>query len=159
LASPAADEAPASSEETPQAAAADEEIEIWRPAPRRPRAPPRPHGGNREAASHGGKHREQRRHGRPENRAPAEAADASAAPASPSPAPQPLRHGRPDRRDEEARRRDKGGEDSRPPREERRPNRDFGPRRESRPVQVDPDSPFAKLAALKPLLERRDKRT
>ncbi len=159
LASPAADEAPTSSEEAPQVATADEEIEIWRPAPRRPRAPPRPHGANREAASHGGKHREQRRHGRQENPAPAVAADATAASASPPPSPEPHRGRRPDRRDEEARRRDKGGEDTRPPREERRPNRDFGPRRESRPVQVDPDSPFAKLAALKPLLERRDKRT
>ena len=45
-----------------------------------------------------------------------------------------------------------------PTRDERRPQKDFGPRREPRPTPVDPDSPFAKLAALKPLLERRDKR-
>ncbi len=43
-------------------------------------------------------------------------------------------------------------------RDDRRPQKGFGPRRDSRPAQVDPDSPFAKLAALKPLLERRDKR-
>jgi ATP-dependent RNA helicase SUPV3L1/SUV3 len=32
-------------------------------------------------------------------------------------------------------------------------------KKEYRPPQVDMDSPFAKLLALKPLLERRDKRT
>jgi ATP-dependent RNA helicase SUPV3L1/SUV3 len=155
-----AEEAPASSEVTPPVAPdVDEEIEIWRPAPRRPRAPPRPHGA-REASAHPGKGRDQRRHSRPEARAPAEAAGASPAAEAP-PSPQtPARGGGQHRRDEEARRRDgRGAEDARPPREERRPNRDFGPRREPRPVQVDPDSPFAKLAALKPLLERRDKRT
>ena len=163
LASPAADEAPGSSGESPPVAAADdEEIEIWRPAPRRPRAPPRPHGAGREASAHTGKgrDRDQRRHSRPETRAPAEPVEARPAAEAP-PSPQtPARGGGQNRRDEEARRRDsKGAEDARPPREERRPGRDFGPRRESRPVQVDPDSPFAKLAALKPLLERRDKRT
>ena len=163
LASPAADEAAESSAETPPVAdGADEEIEIWRPAPRRPRAPPRPHGAGRDASAHPGKgrDRDQRRHGRPETRAPAEAAEAPLVADAP-PSPQfPARGGGQNRRDEEARRRDsKGPDEARPPREERRPNRDFGPRRESRPVQVDPDSPFAKLAALKPLLERRDKRT
>jgi hypothetical protein len=32
-------------------------------------------------------------------------------------------------------------------------------KKEHRPAPVDMDSPFAKLLALKPLLERRDKRT
>jgi ATP-dependent RNA helicase SUPV3L1/SUV3 len=124
------------------APAADEEIEIWRPAPRRPRAQ-RPHHeprAEREARPHRGK--PQRRENRPAGEAPEARAQA------------PHRPPRPERRDEGPRRFDGKGEG----REDRRPHKDFGPRRDQRPTQIDPDSPFAKLAALKPLLERRDKR-
>ncbi|MDE3176689.1 MAG: helicase, partial [Pseudomonadota bacterium] len=59
-------EAAATEGETAEVAAPEEEIEIWRPAPRRPRAPPhqRPHGGEaREGRPpHGKPHH--RRHGR-----------------------------------------------------------------------------------------------
>jgi ATP-dependent RNA helicase SUPV3L1/SUV3 len=53
---------------------------------------------------------------------------------------------------------DRGGGPSfkEPKRDDRRDDRP--PRKEPRPAVVDPDSPFAKLAALRPLLERRDKR-
>ena len=125
-------------------AAADEEIEIWRPAPRRPRAPPRPQG--RDARPHGRPHR---RH-EPAVEAAAAAEPAEAPPRSPRPQRAPWR-------EEGPRRSEAKGKDERP-RDDRRPHKDFPPRREPRPAQVDPDSPFAKLAALKPLLERRDKR-
>lgn len=124
-------------------AGADEEIEIWRPAPRRPRQGAHQGSGpEREARAHRGKpHRR-------ENRPAGEAAPQEARPQAPHRPP------RPERRDEAPQRFEgKGGG-----REDRRPHKDFGPRRDQRPVQVDPDSPFAKLAALKPLLERRDKR-
>ena len=73
----------------------------------------------------------------------------SAASAEAPPRPQGRIH-RPERRDEGPRRHETKGNEERV-REDRRPPKDFGPRRESRPVTVDPDSPFAKLAALKPL--------
>jgi ATP-dependent RNA helicase SUPV3L1/SUV3 len=151
-----------------EAAAEDEEIEIWRPSPRRPRAP-RPQHEPREARGEPREAREARPHrGKPHRR------DNRPAEASPSASPEatgaevraqaPQRPPRPERRDEGSRRFEgkgvegKGVEGKREGREDRRPHKDFPPRREPRPVQVDPDSPFAKLAALKPLLERRDKR-
>ena len=125
---------------------ADEEIEVWRPAPRRPRAPRHQHGAERDNRPHRGKpHRHDAR--------PAAAPTGEAA-ATEARAQTPQRLARPERRDEKPKRFDGKGEG----RDDRRPQKDFGSRRESRPVQVDPDSPFAKLAALKPLLERRDKR-
>lgn len=170
----------------PAAIVEDEEIEIWRPAPRQPRPPQRQAhapGGQPEAARgprHGRDHR--RHHHQTET-----AAQPAAAEAAPAPAPEgeaPRRHEfrrdhRPEgRRDERA----QGGQGYRgqrdgkgPPREDRkpaeghRPSRDGGhgqrdgahgqPRKEPRPQTIDPDSPFAKLLALKPLLERKDKRT
>jgi ATP-dependent RNA helicase SUPV3L1/SUV3 len=139
---------------------ADEEIEIWRPTPRRPRAP-RPNHEAREARPHRGKpHRRENRPGQDAPRqdpahqdAPGPDAAAPQAAAPDARAQSPHRPPRPERRDEGPRRFEGKGE-----REDRRPHKDFGPRREPRPTQVDPDSPFAKLAALKPLLERRDKR-
>jgi ATP-dependent RNA helicase SUPV3L1/SUV3 len=122
--------------ETP---AADEEIEVWRPAPRRPRAPQRPPRQDRAAAPEPNRRHSQ--HRPPEAAIPVEAV----APAAAEPA-------RPVKRRDETPRRFEGKGDKRG-RDERR---DFPPRRESRPA--DPDSPFAKLAALKPLLEQRDKR-
>ena len=134
----------------------EEEVEIWRPAPRRPRAPHhRPHGAEQEARpAHGKPHR---RHGRPAHDSkPAEAPAAEAAPAAET-RPQEPRAPRPERRDDGPRR-SEGRPGQERVREERRPQKDYAPRREPRSAPVDPDSPFAKLAALKPLLERRDKR-
>ena len=126
----------------------DEEIEVWRPAPRRQRAPQRPPRAERPAQ---GPNR--RPHHAPEAERPAASGEAAAAPTEP-----------PRRRDETPRRfQGKGegrfeGKGDKRPREERQRDerREFTPRRDSRPA--DPDSPFAKLAALKPLLEQRDKR-
>ena len=136
------------------AAVAEEEIEIWRPAPRRPRAPPhqRPQTGEpREGRpTHGKPHR---RHGRAPEAAPAAPAVAAISGETTRP-PEPARPPRPERRDEGPRRFEGKSKDER--RDDRRPQKDIAPRRETR--QADPDSPFAKLAALKPLLERRDKR-
>jgi len=132
--------------------AAEEEVEIWRPAPRRPRAPHRPHGAEHEARpAHGKPHRRHGRHSRDDK--PAEAAATEASPAAEA-RPQEQR---PPRRDEGPRR-SEGRSGQERVREERRPQKEFAPRREPRATPVDPDSPFAKLAALKPLLERRDKR-
>ncbi|MDE3177689.1 MAG: hypothetical protein KGM15_16430, partial [Pseudomonadota bacterium] len=85
---------------------------------------------------------------------PEAAAPASGESPRPQEAPQAPRPPRPERRDDAPRRFEGKGKDER--RDDRRPQKDFAPRRETR--QADPDSPFAKLAALKPLLERRDKR-
>jgi len=134
-----------------ETADADEEIEIWRPTPRRPRAP-RPNHDAREARPNRGK--PHRRESQPAQAAPGQDAAPPQAPAPEARAQAPHRPPRPERRDEGPRRFEGKGEG----REDRRPHKDFGPRREPRPTQVDPDSPFAKLAALKPLLERRDKR-
>ncbi len=135
-------------------AVAEEEIEIWRPAPRRPRAPPhqRPQTSEpREGRpTHGKPHR---RHGRAPDAAPAVAVVAAISAETARP-PEPPRPPRPERREDGPRRFEGKGKDER--RDDRRPQKDFAPRRETR--QADPDSPFAKLAALKPLLERRDKR-
>ena len=132
----------------------DEEIEIWRPAPRRPRVAPRPQAGEGANPRFPPRHR-RRQHGSPAAEAasteakPAET-PVAAAEAAAAPAPE---------RDERPRRFERKRNDEHPQRrDDRRPPKDFAPRREPRPTQVDPDSPFAKLAALKPLLERRDKR-
>ncbi len=130
--------------EEPEAAvaaapAADGEIEVWRPAPRRPRAPQRPPRQERTAAP--GPNRRHAQHRQPEAAAPVEVV-----------APAPAEPARPEKRRDETPRRFEGKGDKRG-RDERR---DVPPRRDSRPA--DPDSPFAKLAALKPLLEQRDKR-
>jgi ATP-dependent RNA helicase SUPV3L1/SUV3 len=138
--SPTADEGVSTAETAP---APEEEFEIWRPAPRRARTARPAHGGEREAQAHRGK--PQRRQVRPAETAP------QAVEARPKP---PQRFERPERRGETPQRIEAKEEG----RDDRRPQKGFGPRRESRPAQVDPDSPFAKLAALKPLLERRDKR-
>ena len=125
----------------------DEEIEIWRPAPRRQRAPQRPARAERPAP--GSNHRRPQRS--PEAERPT--ANAESAPASQAEAPQrrdeaPRRfEGKGEKRHRDERHRDERNRDER---------REFTPRRDSRPA--DPDSPFAKLAALKPLLEQRDKR-
>jgi ATP-dependent RNA helicase SUPV3L1/SUV3 len=128
----------ASVAETAKAEALDEEIEIWRPA-RRQRAPQRPPRAERSAA--GPNRRPQRA---PEAERPAAAA-AEAAPAEPQ-----------RRRDESPRRFEGKGDKRHREDRNRDERREFTPRRDSRPA--DPDSPFAKLAALKPLLEQRDKR-
>ncbi|HXT05370.1 MAG TPA: hypothetical protein VN715_00345 [Roseiarcus sp.] len=134
--------AEAAAEAASPAADEHEKIEIWRPAPRRPRAPRHEPSVEHEARPHRGK--PQRRERPPAS----EAAAPEARPQAPHRAP------RAERRDDGPRRYEGKGDG----REDRRPHKDFGSRREQRPVQVDPDSPFAKLAALKPLLERRDKR-
>jgi ATP-dependent RNA helicase SUPV3L1/SUV3 len=139
---PAPEAAEGSDAEAPTEAAPDEEIEIWRPAPRRARMG-RPHSG--EAAAQTPRGKPHRRHSKPSD-GPREAAGAAPPPAS--------RPARPEGRDDAPRR----FEGKRDQREERRPSANYAPRREQRPAQIDPDSPFAKLAALKPLLERRDKR-
>lgn len=51
--------------------------------------------------------------------------------------------------------RGEGGRGPRPPREDRGPRREGAPPRERREKQADPDSPFAKLAALKAQLENK----
>ena len=157
-AEPAA-EAPATEPtvETVAAAAEDEEIEIWRPAPRRARAPQRPHGEEREGRTpHPGKSRDARRQDRPATAEAANAGEAASSEAPPRPQGPP-RGQRPERREDAPRWREAKGKEERA-RDDRRPPKELGPRREARPTPVDPDSPFAKLAALKPLLERRDKR-
>jgi ATP-dependent RNA helicase SUPV3L1/SUV3 len=158
----------AAPESAEAAAVAEEEIEIWRPAPRRPRAqrPPRT---EEDARPHRGRP-QHRRDGRPP-----QAAQAS------EERPQDQAQHRPHRQErrDDSSRRPEGGDENRPKKDfapkrdfgsrkdfgskqDLGPKRDFGPkgnagpRRDQRPV--DPDSPFAKLAALKPLLERRDKR-
>jgi ATP-dependent RNA helicase SUPV3L1/SUV3 len=165
--------------ETPPPAE-DEWVEVWRPAPRRrPQPAPRPSAphGEREAATPRQARDPRRRWTRDEAPRPeASAHDAVRveAPASitaetslPSASEGSREVGRP--------------EDGTPSRQERGPRRPHrGPRvepakasepgrggretnapvkREQRTPPVDMDSPFAKLLALKPLLERRDKRT
>jgi len=158
----------------------DVEIEVWRPAPRRrpqPAARPSAPVGEAEGAARPPRHhREPRRHhGRDHSAAtPAVAADATSAnvEANGAPAETPReprrfegrgegrhdagqRHGqrRPNpykgSRNDEGRDASRGGKDAAP----------APVKKEPRPQTIDMDSPFAKLLALKPLLERRDKRT
>ena len=153
----------------------DPVIEVWRPAPRRrqthhhrPAPPPEgtgrivwrardPKDAHRKGggAPHQGRPYEQT----PES-APAPVPSVPAEPATPAEAPP---------REESPRWERQGRGDQRPPskgprRDERRDDSapkggDRPPRKEPRAPVVDPDSPFAKLAALRPLLEKRDKRT
>jgi ATP-dependent RNA helicase SUPV3L1/SUV3 len=161
----------------------DEWIEVWRPAPRRrpqPAArsiPTAPSGGG-EAARPPGQARDRRRHwprdtaSRPEASTQDAAAETSAPVAGETPAPAANEGPR------EASRRD-GGAPHRHERGRGRPHKgsraeeakasepargakdaaNASVKKEHRPQPVDMDSPFAKLLALKPLLERRDKRT
>ncbi len=162
----------------------DEWVDVWRPAPRRrpqpaPRSIPTAPSGEGEAARPPRQARDPRRRW-PRDAAPRpEASAQDAAPAETPPAvavetPAPAANEGP----REASRRD-GGAPHRHERGRGRPHN--GPRaeeakatepargakdaanatvkKEHRSQPVDMDSPFAKLLALKPLLERRDKRT
>lgn len=120
-----------------------------------------------EGAERSGEHRRhRRRHGRPQQQPAAQ--DANAATGEAAAAPQadqrpPRRDGRRDdhRRDEGRRdgKRFEGKRDGK--RDDRRDNRrdggsrEFPPRREQRDRPIDPNSPFAKLAALKAQLEAK----
>jgi ATP-dependent RNA helicase SUPV3L1/SUV3 len=115
-------------------------IEVWRPG--RPDGRRRPRGSRGDARIGGGKRT-------PEAVNPAAAADAASAPA-PVPSERPPRHGRkgrPERHDRPERPHREGG---RPHFNAMRPER-----REKAP---DPNSPFAKLAALKAQLEANKER-
>jgi ATP-dependent RNA helicase SUPV3L1/SUV3 len=164
----------------PGAPAAEEEwIEVWRPAPRRRPEPPqrsaasaRPADG--ETAQAPRQTRDQRRRwGRDSTPRPEMAGQqgrGSEPPAVAAPPPvQESPEGRlPDndapRRQERGRRHFQKGqraEEVHAPDAQRSAKETAKPpvRKEYRPAPVDMDSPFAKLLALKPLLERRDKRT
>jgi len=171
---PPAVEAPVA--ESAPAPAEDETIEVWRPAPRRPRHQHhrqqqhhrhRPsHGPRPEGAAEGQSERpagQEARGGRPWRNRQAGSGE------NPRPAADARQEGRqgdgrrgppPWRRDGAAkgdRREDSGGE--RRPEESKRPEKGK-PRpqpTESRKPAVDLDSPFAKLLELKPLLQGRDK--
>ena len=154
-------------------------IEVWRPAPRRRqthhhRLPP-PEGTGRivwrardpkdagrkgGGAQHAGRSRDKNAES---PSAPTPSVVAEAAPPAQDAAPEVAR------RDESPRYERQGRGDHRPPfkgqkRDDRREDQgqkagDRPARKEPRPAVVDPDSPFAKLLALRPLLEKRDKRT
>ena len=162
----------------------DEWIEVWRPAPRRrpqpaPRSIPTVPSGEGEAA------RPPRQARDPRRRWPRDAAprpEASAQVAAPAETPAPVDGETPapaaNEGPREASRRD-GGAPHRHERGRGRPHKgsraeeakasepargakdaaNAPVKKEHRPQPVDMDSPFAKLLALKPLLERRDKRT
>ncbi|MFS8036979.1 helicase-related protein [Xanthobacter sp. AM11] len=172
---PGAPEAVAAGEEAPEAAAVAAEvpaepelIEVWRPgrppgAPRRERpahegrrfgerkegAPPR------EGERKEGDRRGDRRDGRPPHRRPETAPAAEAgAPAAGAPegerGPRPPRNDRPFRGPRE-------GEGHRGPRPEHRADPRPAPQERRREKPVDPDSPFAALAALKARMEAEKK--
>ena len=162
----------------------DEWIEVWRPAPRRrpqpaPRSIPTAPSGEGEAARPPRQVRDPRRRW-PRDVAPRPAASAQDAAPAETPAlvaaetPAPVVNDEP----REASRRD-GGAPHRHERGRGRPHKgsraeeakasesargakdaaNASVKKDHRPQPVDMDSPFAKLLALKPLLERRDKRT
>ena len=162
----------------------DEWIEVWRPAPRRrpqpaPRSIPTAPSGEGEAARPPRQVRDPRRRW-PRDAAPRPAASAQDAAPAETPAPVAAETPAPVVNDEprEASRRD-GGAPHRHERGRGRPHKgsraeeakasesargakdaaNASVKKEHRPQPVDMDSPFAKLLALKPLLERRDKRT
>ena len=162
----------------------DEWIEVWRPAPRRrpqpaPRSIPTAPSGEGEAARPPRQVRDPRRRW-PRDAAPRPAASAQDAAPAETPAPVAAETPAPGVNDEprEASRRD-GGAPHRHERGRGRPHKgsraeeakasesargakdaaNASVKKEHRPQPVDMDSPFAKLLALKPLLERRDKRT
>lgn len=151
----------------------DEFVEVWRLAPRRRQPPPRPAAEPGQRPAWRGRDRDQRRPQAPRTEpapvvAPLVASDSEAVVVAAAP---PAESTRPDRRPHQGqpwRDRDggkgRGGFNKGAPREDRgpRPERSAAappPRKEPRPQQVDMDSPFAKLLALKPLLSRRDERT
>jgi ATP-dependent RNA helicase SUPV3L1/SUV3 len=165
----------------PPPPAEDEWIEVWRPAPRRrPQPAPRPSApyGERDAATPRQARDPRRRWTR--DAAPRPEASAQDAARVETPASVTAETSLPAASEgsREAAR-PEGGTPSRQGRGPRRPYK--GPRaepanasepgrgaketqhapvkKEQRPQPVDMDSPFAKLLALKPLLERRDKRT
>ncbi|MBX3570452.1 MAG: helicase [Rhizobiaceae bacterium] len=173
----AAESRPETSPETASEAAATpaeepKPILLWRPARSEPR--PRHQHGNRnrdgQAAQGRGNRRDGDRRGPRTGNAPAEgaAAEASAAEARPRDGGKPRfdrdrSKGRPPRPDAEARADRNGRGDQ--PRQDGRGERDRhkgggksdAPRqkpREDRPVRFDPDSPFAKLAALRDQLKK-----
>jgi ATP-dependent RNA helicase SUPV3L1/SUV3 len=162
----------------------DEWIEVWRPAPRRrpqpaPRSIPTAPSGEGEAARPPRQVRDPRRRW-PRDVAPRPAASAQDAAPAETPAPVAAETPAPMLNDEprEASRRD-GGALHRHERGRGRPHKgsraeeakasesargakdaaNASVKKDHRPQPVDMDSPFAKLLALKPLLERRDKRT
>jgi ATP-dependent RNA helicase SUPV3L1/SUV3 len=175
---PEASEEPAP---TPAEPPAEEWIEIWRPAPR-PRRQHHHHHHRRHGPAEGlgrivwrakepAPGQERRGGARPQP-PPEDATPTTPTAAEPdeAPTPAPAEAPRESRRDEPHRNRQG---DRRPPppegggrrdRDERRHDRgpkgygDGAPRNEPRSKPIDPDSPFAKLAALKPLLERQDKK-
>jgi ATP-dependent RNA helicase SUPV3L1/SUV3 len=147
-----------------------ETIEVWRPggrSERRPHRPRRPHRAPPAAAT--------------EAAAPAEAAAAPAPASEPAQSPRPQREERPDRqvrrdRHERQQRTERDGErgnrSGRPDRRDgKRRRRDEGPDRAEREQyyakpfgggarqnkEPDPNSPFAKLAALKQQLEQKER--
>jgi ATP-dependent RNA helicase SUPV3L1/SUV3 len=141
-------------------------IEVWRPAPRR-QGPHHHHHRHKSLPPEGtGKIVWRAREPKPEPQrratpqrqpepaavGPQEPAEAVAEGGQPT---QPQRHGQGQGRGD----RHGGGPPFKGPKRDERPQGDRPPRKEPRPPVVDPDSPFAKLAALRPLLERRDKRT
>jgi ATP-dependent RNA helicase SUPV3L1/SUV3 len=172
------EEAPATvaTEET----AAEEEamIEVWRPTPRRRQPhhhrgehrPPPPEGTGRIVwRARDPKETNRRSGGAPQNGRSRDKAPESAPASEPGVQAEAVPTAEPPRREEFARYERPGRNDQRPPfkgprRDERRDEGapkggDRPPRKEPRAPTVDPDSPFAKLLALRPLLEKRDKRT
>jgi len=150
------------------AAAEDETIEVWRPAPR-PRHPRRHHHPQRPAEA-AGEARDRAPDGRarkPWRERQASATASADGARNPPAAGEPRGDARPaeGRRGPPQWRRDagaKGGRrDERREREEEAKRPDKGrprpPQAEPRQPSVNLDSPFAKLLALKPLLQRRDK--
>jgi ATP-dependent RNA helicase SUPV3L1/SUV3 len=110
-----------------------EMIEVWRPAPRRPK----------------GEHRPEQRSGsrrRQRGRGPAREGERPAERPSTDVAAQGQQRERPERQEHE-----------RPPRPERARVRPDRPARPPRERPIDPDSPFAALAALKNRLEQGDR--
>ncbi len=172
-ASAPAEPEPAEQEAVPGEAAEEEWIEVWRPAPRRRHQPP-PRQSSASPAAEGTnrpawRSRDQRRHHGGERPAAQGQPRAQTHPPAPE-AAAPAGDGASDarREDGQGRRRHEGRrpppfkgprkEEARGERQAREPV-NASPRKESRPPTVDPNSPFAKLLALRPLLERRDKRT
>ena len=162
----------------------DEWIEVWRPAPRR-RPQPAPRSISTAPSGEGEAARAPRQARDPRRRWPRDAAprpEASAQDAAPAETPAPVTAETPapaaNEGPREASRRD-GGAPHRHERGRGRPHKgsraeeakatepargakdaaNATVKKEHRPQPVDMDSPFAKLLALKPLLERRDKRT
>ncbi|MGJ0397086.1 MAG: helicase-related protein [Methylocystis sp.] len=126
-----AEEPAAAEAQVEDAPAAPETIEVWRPQRHAHSAPRGRDGGARREAKEQGEEAKQR----PPRRDQRSRADA------------PAKEGRPA---------GKPRFEGRPPRDDARPRRPFSPP-ERRERQPDPDSPFAKLAALKAELEKKGK--